>query len=136
MSTSWSVKVLEAKAIVDDLKHILASWDGQNPPTKVESDSIEVIKFFNREMFNLSEVFFFCWGGPVIAPFVNVTHFCKILREGNKIVHNLTALASSSGNFSFWRKFHFFVSSLMLERDWWLAVGLLFCPFYWITVSK
>lgn len=31
ISTSWSVKVLEAKVIKDGLKHSLASWDGQNP---------------------------------------------------------------------------------------------------------
>lgn len=59
ISTGWSIKVLKAKTIVDGLKHILAYWDEQNLPVEVKSNSIEVIKFLNREMSELSEAYFF-----------------------------------------------------------------------------
>lgn len=59
---------------------------------------IEVINFLNREMSNLSELYFFfieevlvsfVKEALVIALSVNVTHICKILRDENKAGYNL-----------------------------------------------
>lgn len=68
----------------------------------MDFDELDVVNLFNKNKSSLVEIETLIEDINFVGNFVNIVHFCHILREDNKFVHAIAILASSHGCSLIW----------------------------------